>query len=139
MKLLFIHSDYLEYNVTEAVKGIAEPIDDTVKGGRMENALVVFTAVEKGDLQGLNDLLKQTIGEIMKTAATLKVKGVVLYPYAHLSSNLAPPHEAVKVIKAIDKKLRESDLDVMRSPFGWYKAFGLYCKGHPLAEMYREY
>jgi len=27
---------------------------------------------------------------------------------------------------------------VKRSPFGWYKAFTISCKGHPLSELSRE-
>ncbi|MCK4613711.1 MAG: threonine--tRNA ligase [Thermoplasmata archaeon] len=138
MKLLFIHSDYLEYRVTEAVKGIAEPIDEEGKSGRMEETLVVFIAVEKGDRQNLDELVTRVDAEVKKTAGILKVKGIVLYPYAHLSSNLAPPGEAVAVIKAMEKGLKEAGLSVLRSPFGWYKAFKLSCKGHPMSELSRE-
>ncbi len=138
MKLLFIHSDFLEYHVTEAVKGIAEPIEDTGREGKMEETLVVFTAVENGDLEGLDELLTRIEDEVTKTAGTLNVKSAVLYPYAHLSSDLAPPKEAVKVIKAMEDRLKTTGLEIMRSPFGWYKAFTISCKGHPLSELSRE-
>ena len=39
----------------------------------------------------------------------------------------------------VRQDLEAEGLAVHKSPFGWYKAFGLYCKGHPLAEAYREY
>ena len=29
-------------------------------------------------------------------------------------------------------------MEIKRSPFGWYKAFKLSCKGHPLSELARE-
>jgi len=138
MKLLFIHSDYLEYEVTEAVKGIAEPIEDSGRQGKMEEALVVFTAVERGDLDGLDELLAKIEEEVTRTAENLKVTGVVLYPYAHLSSDLAPPKEAVAVVKAMEERLMGTGLEIMRSPFGWYKAFRISCKGHPLSELSRE-
>lgn len=138
MKLLLIHSDYLEYNVTQAIKGIAEEIDDDHKAGRAENTLVVFNAVEKGDLKGLDELLDKVEAEVTSTAGALKVDNVVLYPYAHLSSNLAPPSEAVPVVKAMEERIVATGLKVMRSPFGWYKAFKLACKGHPLSELSRE-
>ncbi len=138
MKLLFIHSDFLEYHVTEAVKKIAEEITEEHRSGRMEESLVVFTAVEKGDRDNLEELVTRVDSEVRKTADVLKVKDIVLYPYAHLSSNLAPAREAVPVIKAIEEKLKETDLNVMRSPFGWYKAFTLSAKGHPMSELSRE-
>jgi threonyl-tRNA synthetase len=138
MKLLLIHSDYLEYTVTQAVKGIAEEIDDDHKAGRVENTLVVFNAVEKGDLAGLEELLDKVEKEVTSTTEALKVTNVVLYPYAHLSSDLAPPSEAIPVVKAMEERIRATGLEVMRSPFGWYKSFKLSCKGHPLSELSRE-
>ena len=138
MKLLLIHSDFLEYTVTQAIKGIAEEIDDDHKAGRVEDTLVVFNAVEKGDLQGLDELLDRVEAEVVSTAETLKASSVVLYPYAHLSSDLAPASEAIPVVKAIEERIRATGLEVMRSPFGWYKAFKLSCKGHPLSELSRE-
>jgi len=32
-----------------------------------------------------------------------------------------------------------SDFEVYRAPFGWYKAFKISCKGHPLSELSREF
>ena len=48
MRILLIHSDYLKYK-TKSKTRIAEKIDDYKKEGIYENALVVFTAVEKED------------------------------------------------------------------------------------------
>ncbi|HZD43330.1 MAG TPA: threonine--tRNA ligase, partial [Methanomicrobiales archaeon] len=63
---------------------------------------------------------------------------VMLYPYAHLSSELASPDTAVAALKAIEEGLKASgDFTVKRAPFGWYKAFRLACKGHPLSELSR--
>ena len=47
MKLLFIHSDYMEYQATkEALKDGYEPISDDQKSGRLDEVLTVFTSVE---------------------------------------------------------------------------------------------
>ena len=43
MKLLLIHSDYIEYEVKD--KAISVPEEISVHGDRMEEALTVFTAV----------------------------------------------------------------------------------------------
>jgi len=40
-------------------------------------------------------------------------------------------------LRKIAAGLRELDFSVQRSAFGWYKAFDLKCKGHPLAERSR--
>jgi threonyl-tRNA synthetase len=63
---------------------------------------------------------------------------VMLYPYAHLSSDLAPPQTAVRALLAVGQGLTErTGLEVHRAPFGWYKSFTLSCKGHPLSELSR--
>ncbi|HEC72533.1 MAG TPA: threonine--tRNA ligase [Thermoplasmatales archaeon] len=62
----------------------------------------------------------------------------MLYPYAHLSSNLASPKKAQEILVEIEYKLRNENFNVKRSPFGWYKAFKISCKGHPLSELSRE-
>ena len=50
MKLLLIHSDYIEYEVK--TKAIKTPEDIIKKHDRFEEALTVFTAVEKIDEKG---------------------------------------------------------------------------------------
>jgi len=136
MKLLLIHSDYIEYEVK--TKAIKTPEDTTKKHDRLEEALTVFTAVEKIDEKGSSRAVKQAVEEITKTADQLKVKNIMLYPYAHLSSDLAGPKKAQEILVEIEYELSQKKYNVKRSPFGWYKAFKISCKGHPLSELSRE-
>jgi len=136
MKLLLIHSDYIEYEVK--TKAIKTPEDITKKHDRFEEALTVFTAVEKIDEKGPSQVVKQAVEEITKTADLLKVKNIMLYPYAHLSSDLAGPKKAQEILVEIEYELSQKNYNVKRSPFGWYKAFKISCKGHPLSELSRE-
>ncbi len=133
MKLLLIHADYMEYEVKKATK-IAEEVNEDHKSGKVEEALVVFTAVEKGDNE---EVVNKAVEEITSIAKKLGVSRIVVYPYAHLSSNLSDPNTAVKVLKDMESKL-SGEFEVYRAPFGWYKAFKLSCKGHPLSELSRE-
>jgi len=48
MKLLLVHADYMEYEVKKATK-IAEDVCEERKSMRVEEPLVAFVAVEKGD------------------------------------------------------------------------------------------
>jgi len=135
MQLLLIHSDYIEYEVTKDTP-VAEKIDESLKKGRLEDALGAFIAVEKVDETNPKKAAEQTADEIKKVANQVKAKNVMLYPYAHLSSDLASPKVAVEVLKSIEELLKPH-LSVVRAPFGWYKAFKLSCKGHPLSELSR--
>ncbi len=136
MKLLLIHSDYIEYEVRD--KAIKNPEETKVKSDKLEEALTAFTAVEKIDEKASKKAVLRAVNEIEKTAEHLKVKNIMLYPYAHLSSDLASPKKAQEILVEIEFELKQKNFNVKRSPFGWYKAFKISCKGHPLSELSRE-
>jgi len=136
MKLLLIHSDYIEYEVKD--KAIKNPEETDKKHERLEDALTAFTAVEKIDEKSPKNAVNQTVSEIESTANKLNVKNIMVYPYAHLSSNLANPQKAQEILIKIELELKDKNFNVKRSPFGWYKAFKISCKGHPLSELSRE-
>ncbi|MHA1603526.1 MAG: threonyl-tRNA synthetase editing domain-containing protein, partial [Candidatus Freyarchaeota archaeon] len=137
MRILLIHSDEFSYRVTQKTP-IAEKLDDeSVKQGSSKDCLVVFSAVEKGDEKNKRYVIDRTVEEIRKVAEQVGAKRIVVYPYAHLSPNLSDPKPAVEILKGVAERLGE-EYSVMRSPFGYYKAFTLNCKGHPLSELSRE-
>ena len=132
MRSLLIHSDYLEYEITSKTR-IAEKIEDSLKKGRMEDCLSVFVAVEQGDD---NSVIDKAFNEVEEVSKSVKSEKVFLYPYAHLSNNLASPEIAIKLLKDLETKLK-SKYEVKKAPFGYYKAFKVSCKGHPLSELSR--
>lgn len=136
MRILLIHSDYLNYNVKNKTP-VAEEIEDAKKQGAFDESLVVFTAVEKDDENNPQGIVKNLVKEVIKTNNQVKAENIVLYPYAHLSSSLSSPKVAVQVLKDAEETLIGEGLNVKRVPFGWYKAFEISCKGHPLSELSR--
>jgi len=136
MKLLLIHSDYIEYEVKN--KAISNPEEIKLSKDRLEEALTVFIAIEKIDEKSPNQTVIDASNEIEKTAEQLKVKNIMLYPYAHLSSNLGSPKIAKEILVELEYNLFNKNYNVKRSPFGWYKAFKISCKGHPLSELSRD-
>jgi threonyl-tRNA synthetase len=136
MKILFIHADWIEWlPKTKAIK-LAE--ETAKKAVRVNEPLVAFIAVEKGDSKNVEQTVARTIKEILDVVDKVKAKRVVLYPYAHLSSNLAEPDDGLKILKAIEVGLKEK-IDTVRAPFGWYKGFEIKCKGHPLSELSKQF
>ncbi|MDD1687226.1 threonine--tRNA ligase [Methanoregula sp.] len=134
MRLLLIHSDYIEYEAKKKTK-MAE--ECSVLSDKETEALTVFCAVESIDEEDLEGVILQGIEEIKKTAGQVDVKKVMLYPYAHLSSDLSSPKTAITVLNALKTGLESEGFAVKRAPFGWYKSFKLSCKGHPLSELSR--
>ena len=136
MRILLIHSDYLKYK-TKSKTRIAEKIEDDKKEGLYENALVVFTAVEKEDESDMDTVVEKAVNEIEDVFGKVGAKLVAIYPYAHLSSSLSSPDAAKKILTSMEEKLDENGVNVVRVPFGWYKSFEVSCKGHPLSELSR--
>ena len=127
MRLLLIHSDFIEY---EAKKKTRMAEEGAVLKDSQKETLIVFCAVESVDEDDVNGVVAQAANEVRKTAAQLSVRNVMLYPYAHLSSDLANPDVAVAVLQALERELKV-DFDVKRAPFGWYKSFSTRMQGAP--------
>jgi threonyl-tRNA synthetase len=132
MRLLLIHSDYIEYEAKKKTK-MAE--EDAVLADSQKETLTVFCAVESVDEDDPEGVVMQAVAEIDKVADQVHVDNIVIYPYAHLSSDLASPYFAIKALKSLKTELEAEGFSVKRAPFGWYKSFKLSCKGHPLSEL----
>ncbi|MCK9306292.1 MAG: threonine--tRNA ligase [Methanoculleus sp.] len=135
MRLLLIHSDHIEYETRKKTK-VAE--EDVIPKDALDEALAVFCAIESVDEENIGDVVRQATDEIVTTAGQLGTTNIMIYPYAHLSSDLASPKTAVSALRGIEEALAaKGGFVVKRAPFGWYKAFSLSCKGHPLSELSR--
>jgi len=137
MKMLLIHADKFGFKVTERLP-IGEEISSENKGREFGESLVVFTAVEKEDGINIDKISSKAVNEIEQIMIKINAPRVIIYPYAHLSNNLATPSVATEILKTMEKFLKEKNYEVFRSPFGWYKAFNISCKGHPLSELSKE-
>ncbi|HVL87887.1 MAG TPA: threonine--tRNA ligase [Candidatus Thermoplasmatota archaeon] len=138
MRLLFIHADSVEYEAKKpALKGVPELPEDRRRGA-MTEALVVYYSVEAGDEADAEGLCKLALQNIKDVAGQVKVANVALYPYAHLSSTLAKPQDAMRVGETLVQTVRaDGSFALLAVPFGYYKSFSLKAKGHPLAELAR--
>ena len=137
MRMLTLHCDYIKFKpVKKAIKEPEELSEERKKEIDVKDPLVVLTAVEKGD----NDsIVKKYIDAIEKTANEVKAKKIVLYPYAHLSSQLSSPDTALEYMTEAESVLKSKGFEVVRAPFGYYKEFELKCKGHPMSELSKEF
>jgi threonyl-tRNA synthetase len=134
MRLLQLHSDFIEYEPIEKEIKDAEDIASKSKV-RIEDLVVAFVAVENGDDESV---AREAAKEIKKYLDMVKSSRLLVYPYAHLSSNLAPPTVAAGIIISVESFAKGSINQVYRAPFGWTKSFNIKVKGHPLAENAKE-
>jgi len=127
MRILQLHCDSIQYTPTKKEIKSAEEIEPETT--RIEEVVVCFTAVEKDDD---SNVAKNAIAEIQESMNKVGCNKLLLYPYAHLSSNLASPGTGLKILKEMEESC--TGIEVMHAPFGWTKAFSIQVKGHPLAE-----
>jgi threonyl-tRNA synthetase len=134
MRILQLHSNFIVFKPVEKEINTAEEAEK--KETRVEEVVVLFTAIEEGDNSAL---AQKAINEVRAFLGKLKVNRILIYPFAHLSSNLSQPSEALKIIKDMEAYAKEKGIETYRAPFGWNKQFTISIKGHPLAEMARSY
>jgi len=127
MRILQLHCDNITYEPTKKEIQSAEEI--VPKLISIDEVVVSFIAVEKGDTE---DVAKNAISQIQESMKKIGCQKLLLYPYAHLSSDLASPSTALSLLKLMESN--SEGLEVSRAPFGWTKSYNVKVKGHPLAE-----
>jgi len=130
MRILQTHSDWIEYEPIQ--KEIAQAEDVEKKVYKLNDVLVVFTAVEAGDNENVG---KKAIDEIKEFLEKLKANRILIYPFVHLSNNPAKPNDALKILKSMGSYAKSLEIETYRAPFGWNKRITNAVKGHPLAEQ----
>ena len=134
MRILQLHSNFIVYKPVEKEINIAE--ESKKEETRLEEIVVLFTAIEEGDSDALS---KKAIDDVRAFLGKLKVNRILIYPFAHLSSNLSQPSLALSIIKDMEGYAKANGIETFRAPFGWNKQFTISIKGHPLAEQARSY
>ncbi|MCL2476068.1 threonine--tRNA ligase [Candidatus Bathycorpusculum sp.] len=134
MRILQFHSDSIVFKPIEKEINTAE--EASKEEVRIEEVVVLFTAIEEGDNTAL---VQRAIDDARAFLGKLKVNRLLIYPFAHLSSNLSQPNQAFSLIKDMEAYSKQKGIETFRAPFGWNKQFTLAIKGHPLAEMARSY
>lgn len=137
MRILTIHADFIEVEPIKKAIADAEKIESQERK-RYEELLVVFTAVELGD-EDVAGSAKALAREADAVAKQVKTKRILLYPLVHLTSKPSSPRIASAVVLKAEEELKKMGYEAWHSPFGWYKAYTLKCKGHPLSELSREF
>ena len=132
LRILQLHSNFIEYEPIKKEIKTAEECEK--KTYRLDELVVLFTCAEKGDNEAI---AREAINEVKVFLEKVKVNRILIYPYAHLSSNLAKPRDALEVLKEMERYAKQLGIEAHRSPFGWNKRFTISIKGHPLAEQLR--
>ena len=131
MRILLLHADFIEYQPISKEIQTAENISST-SSKKIDEVIVALVAVEKDDDESLID---EVGTELKNYGQMIKCDNLLIYPYAHLSSDLADPSTAQSLLNSVEEKSKSLFKIVNRAPFGWTKSFNIKIKGHPLAEQ----
>ncbi len=134
MRILQSHTDFVEFEPTQKEISLAEDVEK--KKYRYDDVVVMFISVEEGDNESVG---KKAIDDVKQFLGKVKGNKILLYPFAHLSRNLARPTDALKIVKDMESYAKSLKIETYRAPFGWTKALQLKTKGHPLAETAKIY
>ncbi len=134
MRIMQLDVNSIEFEPIEPEIMAHEPAEK--KKVSVKNALVLFTSIEKEDTEALGS---QAIKDAVDFAGKNKIGTIVLYPFAHLSSNLEEPQRSMNLFQYMVKEAQKSKLKIINAPFGWTKSLVIDIKGHPLAELSRNY
>ena len=102
MRILQLHSDYIEYKPIKREIENAEKCEKKTK--RYEDIVVLFTSVEEEDSE---KIARKAVEEVKETLEKISAKRVLIYPYAHLSSQLAKPQKALRILKAMEEHAKK--------------------------------
>ncbi len=133
MRMLQIHSDGFSYEAKRKAIKNAEEVKEKVYKTE-DSCLVNFIAAEVTDAHNIQAAAKGTADMIASAADEIKERNIIVYPWVHLTEIPSKPSVGLKLLKIVERDLKERGYNVVRVPFGWYKSFEIYCKGHPLAE-----
>ena len=106
MRILQLHCDNISYEPTKKEIQSAEEIDP--KPVSIDEVVVCFVAVEKDDTE---DVAKDAISQIKESMKKIGCSKLLLYPYAHLSSDLSAPSTALSLLKLMESECTELTQD----------------------------
>src|SRR5262249_54301459 len=98
---------------------------------QLKDLIVVLVAIESEDDEST---VSAAVNDIKEYSNLVNCTKILIYPYAHLSPNLAGPHRALDLLRSLEQASGKEFSNVVRAPFGWTKSFSIKVKGHPLAE-----
>ncbi len=136
MRVLIWHVDNFSAEPTE--RGRSKIADTEPQVASIEDGLVVFAAVEKGDEPEPLAVAQRATAAISEVARNLGAQRVLLHSFAHLFVELSTPKVAREVLNETQRLLEAEGYQVSQSAFGWFNRLEMKAKGHPLSRVARQ-
>lgn len=139
MRLLIWHCRSLSY--TDKRRSTRPPLPDSLNPPAHESfqdVVAVMACIEATDSP---DEVVAAATAIKQLADDWSRRDVALVPFAHLSSDLASPARALKLLRDLARVGSDLGLSIRTTSFGYHKDFYIEVNafGHPGSVAYREF
>ncbi len=136
MRILMLYLDRLWYRVG----AMSYAKDESIIGEEHSfgECLLILIHVEEGDVERRNKLIKKLLNNIRWYSRKTGVNRIVLHSFAHLSESKSDPEYAREIIATVEERLREKDLEVYTTPFGYFLELEIRIRAEPIARVFKE-
>ncbi|MFP4655764.1 MAG: threonyl-tRNA synthetase editing domain-containing protein [Methanohalobium sp.] len=135
MKMLLFDTEYFWYDTYSKT---LENVEDVEKQDEIKDTTVVFIHAESEDEKKTSKVLKKALKNIKWYLNKVGKEKIVLHSFAHLSSSVSTPEFAEQIIHDIESKLKDKEIEVYTTPFGYFSEFSIHVRGESIAKTFKE-
>ena len=134
MKLLMFQAERFAWRPFQRVLPDAEEAEGRTE---LSDAAVIFVHAEASDQATRSKTVTKAIKNIKWLARKRGLTKIVIHSFTHLGGDTAEPALARALMEDIAKRLRQVDLEVWCTPFGWVCEWELAVHGESLAKVFK--
>jgi len=116
-------------------------LPDTVEvdeENEFKNSSLIFIHTEEKDENNKNSVLRKALKNILWHMRKVGADKIILHSFAHLSSSKSSPEFAKEVIDWLEMKIKERNIPVFKTPFGYFLEIKLHVSGESLGRVFKE-
>lgn len=135
MKLLMLHALEFWYKTSKKNLPTAEEINEEKT---FTNASLIFIHTEAEDENNANHVLRKALKNILWHMRKVNSDKIILHSFAHLSSSKSTPEFARDAIDWLEAKIKERNIPVYKTPFGYFLEIKLHISGESLGRVFKD-
>jgi len=135
MKLLMFHA--LEFWYKTSRKNLPDTVE-VDEENEFKNSSLIFIHTEEKDENNKNSVLRKALKNILWHMRKVGADKIILHSFAHLSSSKSSPEFAKEVIDWLEMKIKERNIPVFKTPFGYFLEIKLHVSGESLGRVFKE-
>lgn len=131
-----IYANKFSYRTTTKT---LEEIEENEKDEQIHDALIGFIQAEKQDEDNVSKTETKLIKNLKWAAKKNGTNKIVLHSFAHLSLSKADEKVTLAMFKRAEKRLKNSDYEVLQTPFGYFLDLNIQAPGKSVARVFKEF